>query len=80
MLEIWFWQTVVTPHMTALAVACAEAGHRVTYVTQELMTADRIQQGWPVTKMPGVALRVASSADAMQQAADDAPVLSLIHI
>lgn len=37
------------------------------------MTEDRLRQGWSAPEMPGVALRLASSASAMQQAALDAP-------
>lgn len=79
MSELWFWQTVISPHMAALASACAARGHRVTYVAQVGMTEDRLRQGWAVPKMPGVVLRLAGTATAMRQAAEDAPPQA-VHI
>ncbi|WP_240125142.1 glycosyltransferase family 4 protein [Thermomonas alba] len=73
MAEVWFWQTVVTPHMAALAAACAAAGHRVTYVAQCAMTPDRIQQGWSVPEIKGVDVRLAGDAAQMRRVAKEAP-------
>ncbi|HEY1070150.1 MAG TPA: glycosyltransferase [Thermomonas sp.] len=79
MADLWFWQTVVSPHMAALASACAARGHRVTYVAQVAMTEDRLRQGWAVPEMSGVVVRLAGSATAMRQAAKDA-VPQAIHL
>lgn len=73
MRELWFWQTVVTPHMAALAGACAAAGHRVTYVAQCAMTPDRIQQGWSAPEIEGVDVRLAGDAVQMRRLAAEAP-------
>lgn len=73
MRELWFWQTVVTPHMAALAGACAAAGHRVTYVAQCAMTPDRIQQGWSAPEIEGVDVRLAGDAAQMRRLAAEAP-------
>ncbi len=73
MAEIWFWQTVVTPHMAALAGACAAAGHRVTYVAQVAMTEDRLRQGWSVPEIAGVDVRLAGNPAQMRRVAAEAP-------
>ena len=56
MLDIWFWQRIVSPHMAHLAAALAQKGARVTYVAEEPMSADRQQQGWETPVLPGVNL------------------------
>ena len=43
---IVFWQTIITPHMIPLASALQEDGHKVTYIAEERMTADRKNMGW----------------------------------
>ena len=49
--SIWFWQSMVTPHMVALAAALAERGFEVNYVANEKLSKKRIKQGW---EMPEV--------------------------
>ena len=36
--SIWIWQTIVTPHMVALAAALAERGFKVNYVSNEIFS------------------------------------------
>lgn len=59
MLEVWFWQRIVTPHMMGLAVALSERMVRVTYVAEELMSIERKQQGWLEPEACGVRLVLA---------------------
>lgn len=56
MREIWFWQRIVTPHMSAIAVALARIGCRIRYVAEQPMSADRLALGWRAPDLPGVAL------------------------
>lgn len=62
MAEIWFWQRMVTPHMTGLAVALGKRAHDVVYVYEYPMSEERLRQGWSVPTLPGVSLRLADSA------------------
>ncbi len=79
MLEIWFWQTIVSPHMTGLAVALARQGHDVTYVAQQESTADRIQQGWQIPDIQGVKVRFAKDSVTMDALASEASAQS-VHL
>jgi glycosyltransferase involved in cell wall biosynthesis len=77
--EIWFWQTIISPHMTELASALASKGNSVTYVTEVIMTPDRIQQGWSIPNAPFVEIKIASTVEAVKYLANTAPVNS-VHI
>lgn len=79
MLEVWFWQLLVSPHMAHLAVALARLGCKVTYVAEEAMSADRAAQGWTAPELPGVTLLWASSGASVRQLVESAAPLS-IHI
>ena len=46
MFDIWFWQTIVSPHMAGLAAELSRRGCAVTYVAQDQITADRLSLGW----------------------------------
>ena len=59
--EIVFWQAIVSPHMAGLVKALAAHGHRVVYIAIQLMTADRVQQGWLLPDMTGVQLQLPRS-------------------
>lgn len=79
MREIWFWQGIVSPHMTGLAVALARLGCKVTYVAEESLSVDRVAQGWGVPEMAGVALVYAATAHAVQQTVASAS-LDSVHV
>lgn len=65
--------------MADLAVALAKQGCKVTYVAQQLMSAERARQGWSVPSLPAVALQLADSDTAMQRLVQSAPANS-IHV
>lgn len=79
MLDIWFWQRIVTPHMAGLAVALARRGHAVTYAAEQALTEDRQRQGWRVPDLAGVSVRRVDSALAVRQIVAQASINS-IHI
>ena len=54
MMEIWFWQLIISPHTANLAVALSKLGHRVIYVAEQEMTPDRAAQGWVAPELQGV--------------------------
>lgn len=65
--EFWFWQLIVSPHMADLAVVLARRGCKVTYVVQQQMSVDRVQQGWSVPSLPGVVLELADNDAAVHR-------------
>lgn len=65
--------------MANLAVALAQRGCNVTYVAQREMSDDRARQGWSTPSLPGVALQLADSNEAVQRLVQLAPAAS-IHI
>lgn len=76
---MWFWQRIVSPHMAHLAVALARYGCRVTYVAEQAISADRLQQGWAAPELPPVNLIYAATDTATKSVARRAPAHS-IHI
>lgn len=77
--KIWFWQRIVTPHMAELATGLARQGNEVTYVAEQLMSADRAEQGWMVPQLPGVRLELAATEKSSATLTASAPPDS-IHI
>ena len=77
--DIWFWQGMVTPHMMGLAVALSNLRVNVTYVAAEVMSADRVQQGWLEPYAADVIVHIAQSQHAVHQLVNGAPKDS-IHI
>jgi glycosyltransferase involved in cell wall biosynthesis len=50
-LSIWFWQTILTPHMGSLAEALAKRGHNVNFVSNTILSKERLQLGWEKAKL-----------------------------
>jgi len=78
-MRVWFWQRIVTPHMTELVSALAHQGCDVTYVAEQPMSAERAEQGWAVPCLPGVRLELAQTANKISALVASAPGDS-IHI
>jgi len=76
---IWFWQRIVSPHMAGLAGALARQGCTVVYVAEQLMSADRAQQGWTSPDLGMARLELAPTAPAVRALAAAAPV-DAIHL
>lgn len=79
MREVWFWQSVVSPHVAGLADALAGQGLRVVYVAPRVMTAERARQGWVGPPLGKCELIIAANKSAMRDAALSAPAHA-IHI
>jgi glycosyltransferase involved in cell wall biosynthesis len=60
-MNIWIWQTIVSPHMAGLATALVRHGCGVTYVAKQAMTADRALLGWSPPLLDNVRLEFASA-------------------
>ncbi|MFC3205342.1 glycosyltransferase family 4 protein [Aquamicrobium soli] len=76
---VWFWQRIVSPHMAGLAAALASAGHDVTYVAEQEMSADRAAQGWQTSSLGSARSVFASTPETMRETVRAAPAKS-IHI
>ncbi len=59
MLEVWFWQRMVSPHMIGLARALTRLNVKVTYVAEVMISSQRREQGWLEPEVPGVQLILA---------------------
>jgi glycosyltransferase involved in cell wall biosynthesis len=49
--SIWFWQTILTPHMGSLAAALVKSGYDVSFVSNEIISKERLQLGWQKAKL-----------------------------
>lgn len=76
---VCFWQRIVSPHMAGLAAALAGAGHDVTYVAEQEMSADRAAQGWRAPSLGSARLLFASTPEAVRETVRATPAQS-IHI
>lgn len=79
MREVWFWQSVVSPHVAGLAATLAGQGLRVVYVAPRVMTTERARQGWVGAPLGKCELIIAANKSAMRNAALSAPAHA-IHI
>ena len=57
-MDIWIWQTMLTPHMAYFAESLTGCGHNVTYVATQLVSDERKQQGWEVPVLKNIKLKV----------------------
>ncbi len=64
-MRVWFWQRIVTPHMAYLAIALADRGIEVVYITEEAMAPERVALGWSAPVLKGVHLEFAASSGAV---------------
>jgi glycosyltransferase involved in cell wall biosynthesis len=71
---IWFWQTIVSPHMAGLAAALARQGYEVVYVAERSMTEDRASQGWTMPDLGSARLALAPTRVAVNSLVEAAPV------
>lgn len=61
--DIWFWQLILSPHMSGLAISLSNMGHQVTCVVARDMSEDRLAQGWIAPEVPGVVIHQVQTAD-----------------
>jgi len=65
--EVWFWHTIISPHMIALAEQMAVIGWDVYYVAFEQMSLDRIQQGWIIPDQNRVKVITLDEANTLEK-------------
>lgn len=76
---IWFWERIISPHNAWFLVALTEQGAEVVYVTEEVMSADRVEQGWSPPPLSGVRSVLVQTRAAVDALIAQAPVAS-IHL
>ena len=59
--SIYFWQRILTPHMSSLAVALAKRGFSVTFVANKLLSDHRAKMGWKVEDLGKVKFKLAKN-------------------
>jgi len=71
--NIYFWQTMVTPHMAFLANGLASEGHSITYVATELISEERKDLGWSAFNCDGIKVILAASKNDVSSVVARAP-------
>lgn len=79
MRKVFFWQRLVSPHISGLAVALAEQGCEVVYAAVQPLTRERVEQGWSLPSLDGVRVELVPTLDAALRLIDRSP-LDFIHI
>ena len=77
--SIWIWQTMLTPHVGALAESLAEYGYKVIFVANQGMSKERLRQGWEKTKLSKATTKLAKNKKTVIRLVDKAPKGS-IHL
>jgi len=78
-MNIYFWQRILTPHMTAIATALSKSGYRVIYIAERPLSKDRIKLGWEVQKTQNMQVIYVNNYSAARLIVHNAPKDS-IHI
>jgi glycosyltransferase involved in cell wall biosynthesis len=76
---IWIWQRIRSPHMTWLAAALVKCGFSVTFISNQVLSQDRAEQGWEVPQLEGVDVLLAEDVGKVRSLVAMAPNYS-IHI
>jgi len=77
--SIWFWQTMLTPHMGSLAAALAKRGYNVNFVSNTILSKERLQLGWEKAKLNKTKFILANNKTKITRIVKKAPKNS-IHL
>lgn len=75
--QIWFWQEILSPHMGHLAAELANLGHDVIFVANQILSKERLKQGWERAELGKAKLKLAKSKKTYEQLAQKAPINSI---
>lgn len=75
--QIWFWQEILSPHMGHLAAELANLGYDVLFVANQILSKERIKQGWERAELGKAKLKLIKSKKAFEQLAQKAPINSI---
>lgn len=79
MRDVFFWQSITSPHIVGLADAMARRGCRVTFVSQQAIAPERAALGWEAPASDVVDFVIAPTREATIEVATNASQ-SAIHI
>lgn len=79
MLRIYFWQKMLTPHMTALALSLYKAGYDIYYIAEISLSQDRLDLGWEIQKLEKIKVKYVKNQNSVRSIINDAPKNS-VHI
>lgn len=74
-----FWQNIISPHQAPFLRALADLGHKVTVVSTESMTPDRLALGWKTPDLGNAHVVVGPNTIEINQVVQDAPA-EAIHV
>ena len=58
MTRIYFWQVMITPHISSLALELSKNGYEIFYVSQIYLSKDRMNIGWEVSNLGNVKIHM----------------------
>jgi glycosyltransferase involved in cell wall biosynthesis len=61
MFRIYFWQTMLTPHMTALALSLSKNGYEIFYIAQSSLSKNRLELGWKTHDLQNIKVCIVTS-------------------
>ena len=79
MIRIYFWQQMLTPHMTALAISLSKIGYEIFYVAETSLSKDRQNLGWEVQNTEKINVHFAKDHFSVKSLIQNSPANS-IHI
>lgn len=79
MLRIYFWQKMLTPHMTALALSLSRAGYDIYYIAEVSLSKDRLDLGWQIQNLEKIKVIYINNQNSVRSIIHDCPKNS-IHI
>ena len=77
--QVWFWQNMLTPHMGELAIEYAKLGHSVTFVSNQILSKDRLKLGWQAPKLFNVRFKLVKNKKDILKLANNASI-GTIHL
>jgi glycosyltransferase involved in cell wall biosynthesis len=76
---IYFWQQIISPHMSELALELSRRGHKVKYVSEKIISEDRIKLGWKALGIELLDYILVNSYEEISKLVLESPIDSL-HI
>lgn len=78
-MELYFWQVIVSPHMTALLEKMTMLGYKVHYIALQAMSLERQALGWQSPNPRGITVVILESLDHLEKIIANA-ALDSIHV
>ena len=79
MLRIYFWQKMLTPHMTALAISLSKIGYEIYYIAEISLSKDRLNLGWEIQNLKKIKVKYVKNQNSVNSIINNSPSNS-IHI